>query len=64
MIAMTVPTPIKPAAERPTFTITLRAEPNVEDAIRALRAALKSLLRRHGLRAIAVREDHREKENA
>jgi hypothetical protein len=37
----------------PTFVIRLRAGPKV-DAIRALRAALKLLGRRYGLRAISV----------
>jgi hypothetical protein len=41
--------------ERPTFTIHLRPEPGV-DAIKALRLALKVLLRRFGLRAVDVRE--------
>ncbi len=39
---------------RPTYLIRLRPLPNV-DAIRALRAALKVLLRRFGLKAIEVR---------
>ena len=44
-----------PAHERPIFTITLRPEPGV-DALRAIKAALKGLLRHHGLRVIEVRE--------
>jgi hypothetical protein len=39
---------------RPTFIIHLRPEPRV-DAARALRGALKVLLRRFGLRAVDVR---------
>lgn len=35
----------KPAAKRATYAITVRAEPNVDDVIRALRAVLKSMLR-------------------
>jgi hypothetical protein len=41
---------------RPIFLIRLRAEKNV-DALRALRAALKVLGRRFGLRAVEVREE-------
>jgi hypothetical protein len=40
----------------PVFVIRLRAAPKV-DAICALRAALKVLLRRFGLRAISVRAE-------
>lgn len=41
-------------SERPQILLVrLRALPNV-DAIRALRAALKTLLRRYGLRALSV----------
>jgi hypothetical protein len=38
---------------RPAFILILRPEPDV-DPIRALRGALKVLLRRFGLRAISV----------
>ena len=38
------------------FIVTLTPEPGV-DAIRALRAVLKTALRRHGLRAIDAREE-------
>jgi hypothetical protein len=48
-----------PAADRPIYTLRLRPEPDV-DAIHALRAVLKSLLRRHGLRCLAVSEEHGE----
>ena len=41
---------------RPIYTVRLRPQPGI-DPIRALRAALKVLLRRFGLRAIEVRED-------
>jgi hypothetical protein len=41
---------------RPTFTVILRAEPGV-NPIRALRLALKFLLRRFGLRAVEVNEE-------
>ena len=44
-----------PKEARPIFVLRLRPEPRV-DAVRALRAALKALLRRFGLRAIDVRE--------
>jgi hypothetical protein len=40
----------------PVFIIRLRAEPKV-GAIRALRGALKVLLRRFGLRTISVRAE-------
>ena len=62
-IAMTPAATTKPTAARATFTITLRAEPGVNDAIRALRIALKGLLRRHGLRAIGI-EEHKGDEDA
>lgn len=39
--------------ERPVFTVTLRPEPGV-DPLPALRAALKRLLRDHGLRCTHV----------
>jgi hypothetical protein len=39
------------------FVVTLRPERGV-DGVRALRAALKHLLRRHGLRCVAVRAAH------
>jgi hypothetical protein len=45
----------KPASERVIFILRLRPEPKI-DAHRALRAALKSLLRHFGLRAISVEE--------
>jgi hypothetical protein len=41
--------------DRPTFIIHLRPEPGI-DAIRALRAALKSLLRSFGLRCTHISE--------
>ena len=44
-----------PAPERPVFIVYLRPEPRV-DGTRALRRALKILLRRFGLRAISVEE--------
>jgi hypothetical protein len=47
-----------PAAERPVFTIRLRPEPGV-DGVKALRAVLKSLLHRHGLRCLEAHEAER-----
>jgi hypothetical protein len=41
--------------ERPTFVLVLRPLPGV-DGIRALRAVLKLLLRRFGLRVVSLRE--------
>ena len=38
---------------RPVYTVRLRALPGV-DAVRALRAALKVLLRRFGLQAVGI----------
>ena len=40
---------------RPIFVIALRPEPRV-DGIRALRAGLKPLKRRYGLRCVTIRE--------
>jgi hypothetical protein len=47
------------AHDRPTFIVRLRPEPDVDNATRALRAALKALLRRYGLRAISIEEEAR-----
>jgi hypothetical protein len=52
---MSTATNAQPAKERPLFTQQLCAEPGV-DAIRALRAALKSMLRKYGLRCVSVHE--------
>jgi hypothetical protein len=41
---------------QPTFVLRLRPEPKVPDATRALRRALKVLLRRFGLKALSVEE--------
>jgi hypothetical protein len=43
-------------SDRPRYIITLQAEKHVVDPIRALRAALKRLLRSYGLRAVSVEE--------
>ena len=40
---------------RPIFVIALRPEPRV-DGIRALRAGLKLLKRRYGLRCVTIRQ--------
>jgi hypothetical protein len=40
---------------RRQFVLTLRPEPGI-DPIRSLRWGLKSLLRRHGLRCVAIME--------
>jgi hypothetical protein len=42
---------------RPIFVLKLRPEPQVVDPVKALRAALKALLRRHGLKCITAYED-------
>ncbi len=49
-------------ADRIAFVVTLRAEPPGEDRfgrppVQRLRAALRDLLRRHGLRAVSIREE-------
>jgi hypothetical protein len=61
-VMLTIPSTIaaKPAASRPTYTIVLRPEVDVDDPVRALRALLKTALRKFGLRAI---EAHEDKEN-
>ena len=46
-------------SDRPIYIVRLRPLPGV-DAVRALRAALKVLLRRFGLRAIEVRQTDKE----
>jgi hypothetical protein len=51
-----------PETERPIFVLRLRPLPGV-DAVRALRAGLKILLRRFGLQALSVElETSNEKE--
>jgi hypothetical protein len=49
------PTPRGPG--RPGFLLVLRAEPWCEDHNQALRAALRVLLRRFGLRCLSVKEE-------
>jgi len=41
------------SSDRPTFTLTFRAEPGI-DAIKAVRALLKSALRRYGMRCLSA----------
>jgi hypothetical protein len=48
---------MRPCDERPTFVLRLRPEKGI-DAIRALRHALKRLLRCYGLRCTAVEQEH------
>jgi hypothetical protein len=43
-------------SDRPRYTIILEPEKHVADPTRALRAALKRLLRSYGLKAISVQE--------
>jgi hypothetical protein len=46
---------------RPVYVLKLRPEPHVADPVKALRAALKALLRRHGLKCLtAYEEDNRD----
>jgi hypothetical protein len=47
-------------AERPIYLVRLQPLPCV-DAIKALRAALKSLLRQFGMRALSVELETKEK---
>jgi hypothetical protein len=49
------PRPSQKVQQRREFVLTLRAEPNV-DAIKSLRRALKTLLRRDGLRCTGIME--------
>lgn len=49
-----------PETKRPVFVLRLQALPRV-DAVKALRATLKSLLRRFGLRALSVELETKEK---
>jgi hypothetical protein len=49
------PRPAQKVHPRREFVLTLRSEPNV-DAIRSLRRALKTLLRRDGLRCTGIME--------
>ena len=44
-------------AKRPTFILKLRPERQVTGPVKALRFALKTLLRRYGLRCIGIREE-------
>lgn len=52
---------MKRRVKRQTFLLRLRPEPGV-DGVRALRSALKSILRRFGLKALDVREETPERE--
>jgi hypothetical protein len=45
------------ADDRVVFILYLRPEADVENPLRNLRAALKTLLRRFGLRAVDLREE-------
>jgi hypothetical protein len=47
-----------PAKERVHFVVILRPEPHVVDSTKALRGALKTVLRQWGLRAIMVDVEH------
>jgi hypothetical protein len=49
--------PKQQAARRPTYLLVLRAEKGVLDPVRALRALLKTALRRFGLRCISADEE-------
>jgi hypothetical protein len=43
-----------PARDRPHFIVVLRPEPHVVDPIKALRGALKTVLRQWGLRCVSA----------
>lgn len=51
----------EPAKARETYLVVLRALPGI-DGIRALRGALKALLRRHGLQCIKASPDPSDQE--
>jgi hypothetical protein len=42
---------------RPVFVLKLRPEPRVVDPVKALRAALKVLLRKYKLRCLTIYEE-------
>jgi hypothetical protein len=44
--------------EQPVYVIRLRPERQVVDPVKALRRALKVLLRRCGMRAVSVEQEH------
>jgi hypothetical protein len=44
------------AKSRPVFVVKLRPEPTCQNPVRALRAALKFILRRHALQAVSIVE--------
>ena len=50
-------------SERPIFVLRLQPLPRV-DAIKALRSALKNLLRQFGLRALSVERENPETEES
>jgi hypothetical protein len=47
--------PLQPEARGPTFLLKIEGKPG-SAGIRALRALLKALLRRHGFKALDLRE--------
>lgn len=49
--------PHQSAKERPTYVLRLRPERDVPNPTRALRRALKVLLRRFGLRAVSCEQE-------
>lgn len=52
-----MPAPPKQSQDTTVYVLTLKPLPGA-DAIRALRWALKRMLRRYGLRCIAIAERH------
>jgi hypothetical protein len=52
------------AKDGPVFVLRVRPEPGVDDPFRALRAVLKSMLRRHGLRCLSARQDNEGNDHA
>jgi len=57
MITMSSATKPTTDEQRPVFVLESRPEPNVVDPVRALKALLKSALRRHGLRCTSACEE-------
>jgi hypothetical protein len=55
MMTVVIRRPIRPTARGPIFVLKIQAKSS-SAGIRALRMLLKTLLRRHGFKAVDVRE--------
>jgi hypothetical protein len=49
--------PIVRSTPRPIFILRIRPEPHVDDPVRALRHALKKLLRAYGIRVLKIDQE-------